>query len=65
MKTARQVADKSGQTVHVYYDEQTKEYEAFRLYPERKDDWNNDEPKEDSNNDEPKKDSNNDEPKEE
>ena len=32
MKTARQAAEKSGQTVHVYYNEQTKQYEAFRLY---------------------------------
>ncbi len=46
MKTARQVAEKSGQTVHVYYNEQTKQYEAFRLYSERKDDSKNDEPKE-------------------
>ena len=46
MKTARQVAEQSGQTVHVYYNEQTKQYEAFRLYGERKDDSKKDEPKE-------------------
>ena len=45
MKTARQVAEQSGQTVHVYYNEQTKQYEAFRLYSERKDDSKKDEPK--------------------
>lgn len=27
MKTARQVAEKSGQTVHVYYNKQIKQYE--------------------------------------
>lgn len=37
MKTPRQIADKSSQTVHIYYDEQTGEYEAFKLYSERKD----------------------------
>ena len=46
MKTTRQIAEKSGQTVHVYYNEQTKQYEAFRLYSERKDDPKNDEPTE-------------------
>jgi len=46
MKTPRQIAEKSGQTVHIYYNEQTKQYEAFRLYSERKDDSKKDEPKE-------------------
>lgn len=46
MKTARQIAEKSGQTVHVYYNEQTKQYQAYRLYSKREDDSNNDEPKE-------------------
>ncbi len=31
MKTARQVAEQSGQTVHVYYNEQTKQG-SLRLY---------------------------------
>lgn len=46
MKTARQMAENSGQTVHIYYDEQSKEYEAFKLYSERKDNSKNDELKE-------------------
>lgn len=40
------MAEESGQTVHIYYDEQSQEYEAFRLYSERKDDPKKDEPME-------------------
>ena len=46
MKTARQVAEQSGQTVHIYYDEQTNQYEAFKLFSERKDKSKEDEPME-------------------
>ena len=46
MKTARQIAEQSGQTVHVYYNEQTEQYEAFKLYSERKDASKEDEPNE-------------------
>ncbi len=40
------MAENSGQTVHIYYDEQTQEYEAFKLYSERKDNSKIDEPTE-------------------
>ncbi|KAL8684661.1 MAG: hypothetical protein Q9224_006204 [Gallowayella concinna] len=38
MSTPAQLASKSGQTIYIYYDEATQQYDAFRLYSERKDD---------------------------
>lgn len=46
MKIAQQIAEQTGQTVHVYYNEQNNDYEAFQLFSERKDDSKQDEPKE-------------------
>lgn len=46
MKSPAQVASQSGQTVHIYYDKTTQEYDAFKLYSERKDNLGKDEPAE-------------------
>ena len=35
MATAEQVARGAGQTVHIYYDEQTGAYTGYKLYSER------------------------------
>lgn len=47
MKTPEQVARQSGQTVHIYYHEGSEQFEAFKLYSERKDNEAKDEPAED------------------
>lgn len=45
MKNVRQIAKKLDQTIYVYYNEQIKQYEVFRLYSKRKDNSNKDESK--------------------
>ncbi|WPH01958.1 Hypothetical protein R9X50_00481200 [Acrodontium crateriforme] len=45
MRTEDQIARGAGQTVHIFYNSQTEEYEAFALFSERQDKPVNDEPK--------------------
>ncbi|KAL8641132.1 MAG: hypothetical protein Q9226_008670 [Calogaya cf. arnoldii] len=44
MKTPEHVARRTDQTVHIYYENVTQDYEAFKLFSERKDDEEKDEP---------------------
>ncbi|GAB1733418.1 hypothetical protein NU195Hw_g8979t1 [Hortaea werneckii] len=37
MRTPEQIARGAGQTVHIYYDPTTEEFQAFKLYSERSD----------------------------
>lgn len=37
MRTAEQILRGAGQTVHIYYDAVTEDYEAFQLFSERPD----------------------------
>lgn len=46
MRTLDQLARNTGQTVHIYYDEQTQEYAGFKLFSERPDNPPKDDPPE-------------------